>query len=30
LSAKAGKWQELTEETTEALERNSRGTLDLS
>src|SRR5208283_4168064 len=29
LSAKAGKWQELTEETKEALERNSRGTADL-
>ncbi len=29
MSAKAGKWQELTEETKEALERNSHGTLDL-
>jgi hypothetical protein len=29
MSAKAGKWQELTEETKAALERNSRGTLDL-
>ncbi len=29
LSAKAGRWQELTEETSEALERHSRGTLDL-
>ncbi len=29
MSAKAGKWQELAEETKEALERNSRGTLEL-